>query len=347
MINNKSYIKKKKLLDLSFIIPTFNSEKYIKKCISSIIRTVEKKINFEILIVDGGSTDQTIQIVEKLHLNIKIFSNPLVTGEAGKLIGIQKAKGKFLCLLDSDNYLEKKYINLSLKYLKLYKNSIGAEPYKFSYSKRDGIIDRYCALMGVNDPINLYLKNFDKYSVLYRDWNQAGIKLKKENKDHFFFSLNKNNRIVPTIGANGSIFRSNILKNFIKNKKYFFDVDFIIHELKRLNEIDFIKIKCGIRHLYCNSSYTKFYSKQKRRIQDFFYHQEKERLNLKKNLLNFVEFIFDTLIVFRQLYKSIKLYFLYKDKCLLIHWLLCFLTLYIYSLTTIKMIFFNKSQFKR
>ena len=142
MINNKSYIKKK-LLDLSFIIPTFNSEKYIKKCISSIIRTVEKKINFEILIVDGGSTDQTIQIVEKLHLNIKIFSNPLVTGEAGKLIGIQKAKGKFLCLLDSDNYLEKKYINLSLKYLKLYKNSIGAEPYKFSYSKRDGIIDRY------------------------------------------------------------------------------------------------------------------------------------------------------------------------------------------------------------
>ena len=43
--------------------------------------------------------------------------------------------------------------------------------------------------MGVNDPINLYLKNFDKYSVLYQDWNQAGIKLKKENKDHIFFLL--------------------------------------------------------------------------------------------------------------------------------------------------------------
>ena len=107
---------------------------------------------------------------------------------------------------------------MSLKYLKLYKNSIGANHINL-VTQNEMALSIGIVLLWVLMTINLYLKNFDKYSVLYRDWNQAGIKLKKTKI--IFFSLNKNNRIVPTIGANGSIFRSNILKNLSKTKNIF------------------------------------------------------------------------------------------------------------------------------
>ena len=48
---------------ISIIIPMYNSEKYIEKCIESILNNLYK--NFEIIVIDDGSTDDSIKIVKK------------------------------------------------------------------------------------------------------------------------------------------------------------------------------------------------------------------------------------------------------------------------------------------
>lgn len=94
---------------ISIIIPTFNSEKYIKECIESVIKQTYS--NWELIIVDDGSCDNTIEIVstfEHNHENIHLIKRTSLPKGANKCrnIGIYNSKGIYLIFLDSDDYLE-------------------------------------------------------------------------------------------------------------------------------------------------------------------------------------------------------------------------------------------------
>jgi glycosyltransferase involved in cell wall biosynthesis len=96
---------------ISIIIPTYNSEKYIEKCIQSVIRQTLEKI--EILIVDNVSNDQTVKLAESLLLNsnriFKIISNPKLGVSCSRNIGLSMANGEYVYFLDSDDYLTDNY----------------------------------------------------------------------------------------------------------------------------------------------------------------------------------------------------------------------------------------------
>ena len=66
-------------MSLSIIIPTLNEEKYIKDCLTSLLVGLKNLKEYEIIVVDGQSTDKTKEIVNFLskdNKNIKIFDNP-------------------------------------------------------------------------------------------------------------------------------------------------------------------------------------------------------------------------------------------------------------------------------
>ena len=69
--------------------------------------------NYEIIIADGGSNDQTLSIAKKYHA--KVFKNPLKTAEAGKTMGVNHAHGKYIALIDSDNILPTKNSTIFFK----------------------------------------------------------------------------------------------------------------------------------------------------------------------------------------------------------------------------------------
>ncbi|MEM3886344.1 MAG: glycosyltransferase [Candidatus Methanomethylicia archaeon] len=85
---------------VSFVIPTINNARVIKKCLSSI--RSQQYPDIEIIIVDGGSTDKTLLIAEKFADKILLVKGPL--GMA-RNIGAKHAKGEILGIFDSDIYL--------------------------------------------------------------------------------------------------------------------------------------------------------------------------------------------------------------------------------------------------
>lgn len=98
----------------SIIIPVYNVEKYIKRTLESIFAQSEK--NFEVILVNDGCTDNSIEIAKQFDVNI-IKSKHVGVSEA-RNIGVKHAKGKYLIFLDSDDYWNKdllKEINKSLK----------------------------------------------------------------------------------------------------------------------------------------------------------------------------------------------------------------------------------------
>ena len=91
---------------VSAIITTYNAEKFIEKTVSSVINQSYK--NWELIIIDDCSSDSTWQLLESFKLklkNIQIFKNKKNFGaNFSRNLAISKAKGRFLSLLDHDDF---------------------------------------------------------------------------------------------------------------------------------------------------------------------------------------------------------------------------------------------------
>ncbi len=104
---------------ISIIIPCYNMEEKIKKCIDSIKN--QSYGQFEAIFVDDGSTDKTNEIIRENMKNderMKYFYKENGGVASSRNYGIKKAEGKYLCFIDSDDYIEKDYLK------ELYENLI-------------------------------------------------------------------------------------------------------------------------------------------------------------------------------------------------------------------------------
>lgn len=334
---------------ISFIIPTYNSSNYIIKCLDSI---VDQEIeNYEILIIDGGSIDNTLDLI-KNYKYVFLYNNNLVTAEAAKKIGISKSNGRFICLIDSDNVLSKDYIKRGISLFGYDKDLIGVEPIIFSYNKNMGIVDRYCSLMGINDPMNLYFGNFDKYSVLFNKWTNikfTTLSASQTHSDDKIYKFEGSN--IPTFGANATILNGGKVREYVKSLKfdYYFDNDYIIYELNKKNfSLIFGKVNLGVEHFYCGSSFKKFALKQNRRVRDFIYYSDIRLASpIKKDKLKIILFIIDCTLIFPLLLKTFLLFFRIKKFEILSHIIICLITFYVYSYNSLLLFIRGKSFFKR
>lgn len=100
-------------MDLSIIITTFNYEKYIDDCIQSCINQNNHNLNYEILIVDDGSTDNTHKILKSYqsHNIIRFFKIKNSGIEKASNFGFNMAGGKYLVRVDADDMLLPNYIS--------------------------------------------------------------------------------------------------------------------------------------------------------------------------------------------------------------------------------------------
>lgn len=87
----------------SIIIPCYNEEKDIYRCLNSIYEQTLSKEKYEVIVIDDGSNDSSISIIKQFES--KLFcSNRLGVGGA-RNVGINNAKGEYIILLDADDYL--------------------------------------------------------------------------------------------------------------------------------------------------------------------------------------------------------------------------------------------------
>jgi len=102
---------------ISIIIPVFNREKYISRCLRSLLNQSFKRKNYELIIINDGSNDKTQDILEFFKENfkeeIKIISNEKNLGLPASLnIGIKASIGKYIVRVDSDDYVNKDFLSI-------------------------------------------------------------------------------------------------------------------------------------------------------------------------------------------------------------------------------------------
>ena len=101
---------------VSIVLPIYNAEKYIDKTIQAVEKqTVE---GWELLIIDDGSTDSSMQLVTKYTIRnsrIRIFSQPNSGPSSARNLGIKNATGKYITFIDADDKVEPFYLKSLLK----------------------------------------------------------------------------------------------------------------------------------------------------------------------------------------------------------------------------------------
>lgn len=105
--------------DLSIVVPAYNCERYIERCLISLLK--QDNINYEIIVINDGSTDNTLKICKNYELkydNIQVVSKSNEGQGIARNLGIKIAKGKYITFVDSDDFVNENCYTTAISQLK-------------------------------------------------------------------------------------------------------------------------------------------------------------------------------------------------------------------------------------
>lgn len=336
-------------MKLSIVTPTYNSCRTFVEYISAVNNQDFKHSEIEMVFADGGSTDGTIELIyeykQNLDIEINVYNNPLRTAEAGKAVGVKYAKGNIVLLLDSDNIIPDS--NWITRMMKPFEddNIVASEPLYYTYREQDSVINRYCALIGMNDPLCMFTGNYDRYNYITNKWTT--VKRDEIDKGEYL-SICFRADMIPTIGANGFFMRrKELIENF--DGDYLFDIDVLWELFLKNPELRVAKVKTGIVHLFCPDTKT-FIRKQNRRIMDFLFFSESKGRKYpwsKVGKGKIVLFAVSTVTIVPLIMQACIGYSRKHDlNAWAYHIIACWITLFVYTKGTVKGLF-KKEQANR
>lgn len=108
---------------ITVLVPIFNQEKYIGRCLRSLLSQNYNKNLYEIIVINDGSIDRTSYALDLFKDDIKIIKNKKNLGLPASLnLGIKKSKSEFIVRVDSDDYVNSNFLNVLKLYLEFNKN---------------------------------------------------------------------------------------------------------------------------------------------------------------------------------------------------------------------------------
>lgn len=322
---------------ITITMPTFNSESRLEKCLKLIRENDYPQEGIEIIIADGGSTDKTIEIAKKY--NCVILNNEKKLPEPGKAVGIKNATGELICFLDDDNFVEDR--EFFKKMIKPFEDReiIAAEPWEYTYQKNLKPLERYWAMMGLNDPLMFFIGCFAHNNKIVNKWTSLDLE-QQDKGDYIKIKLSFNK--MPALGANGFIIKTEVIRKI--NYEKLLDLDKMAGVVK-YGYNNFAKVKCGLIHTFA-SNFKSYLRKSIRKANSFYGsvgysgHNIIEKTirvyNYPNLMRGIVKFSFSTITLLPILYQSFLLFFKMKDFAAFLHIPVCYLTLIMYGQKAIK-----------
>lgn len=133
------------MIKISIIVPVYNSDKFLRKCLNSILSQTLKEI--EIIVINDGSTDKSLSIIEEIMVNdnrILLIDKRNEGVSTARNIGINLARGKYILNVDSDDWIKKNYCEEMFKYAEENKVDILiSDFFSVKNNKNNYIIDFY------------------------------------------------------------------------------------------------------------------------------------------------------------------------------------------------------------
>jgi len=307
---------------VSIIVPTYNAQKYLELCLDSIVKQNYQKDKMEILIIDGGSTDNTLAIAKKYNTNI--LYNPKRIAEYGKAIGIKASKGEYFILMDSDNEIvERDWLVRMVYPMSENKNLFGVES-PLSYDDKLSSLNRYFARMRIADPLAKYLASKPKKII-----NKNG---------YIILKFSKNATLIT--GANGFLWNKKMVFEIGGWDEKFEEANYSTYIHSKNNSTYAISMGMSTRHYYCES--IRDYINKREKIANKVFERLRDNKYTWVQKINIIKLIMISIYLFTfigPLIESIVKIIKYKTTDYIWHPIISFLTILVYVKNSYKYIF--------
>ncbi len=251
---------------ISIIVPTLNCADDLGHLLRSIGRQQYTLGDVEVIVADGGSVDSTVAVARRA--GCRVVANEDVTTEAGKARGLGAAKYPFMLSVDADNILIGD--DWLARMMKPFEDEeiVASEAIAFGVVPGMKPLNRYFALLGMNDPLRLFIGDYDRFSMVTGRWTDLPM-LRVVNREGYSKVTFDKNR-PPTIGSNGFMARTEFVRRAVSDG-LLVDVDIL-----RLGApgrfVSVAKSYPEIAHFYADS-FSVFRRKQKRRVRDYLHYR--------------------------------------------------------------------------
>ena len=194
---------------ISVIVPIYNSEKYLNKLIISLLKQTYK--NFELVLINDGSSDRSESIIKSFNdERIQYYKQENKGSAYSRNRGIELARGKYICFIDHDDYVEEDYLELLINSLKLKNSDLAICEYR--------IIDN---------------NHGERIKHVNKNDSYENVLIKALSKEFSYYAL-----------LNKLFIKSIIIDNNIKfgeGKFYGGDMDFALHYISCINSVSLVE----------------------------------------------------------------------------------------------------------
>jgi glycosyltransferase involved in cell wall biosynthesis len=218
--------------ELCLIIAFYNEEKSLPSCLNSIKKQSSK--DFEVILVNDGSTDKSLKIVENFRKNtpevpIKIFSQKNSGPGEAKNLAIKKTSSKYLLFMDSDEILPENYVAKIIRAFTLYNSPAFSISYKLFRPKNKWVKCQYSNpflkypqaknnFRAIRRAVLLKLGGFDKKKGYADDQIDSLLDIKRLDSPFFYHDIDHTLKQVYKKGR----WLGKTMKSAPLSKKFFF-----------------------------------------------------------------------------------------------------------------------------
>lgn len=251
---------------VSVIVPVYNTENKLKKCINSV--TNSSYTNLEIIIVDDGSEEKTALLCYQLKQQdkrIKVIHQKNKGVSCARNKGIDIAKGEYITFVDADDYIDEKMIKVLLTNLRKYDADISMCKYNEIYRDKKICINKVSEIIKIQEVPNVLIDFFEKNEIGWNVWGKMYkreivgttrfLEGKRTAEDMYFLYqvLKKTKRLV---------IKENALYNYVKwdtstmnskNIDKFFDTFSLIQKVYEDSEVSEVYNESKLKFYLCKS----------------------------------------------------------------------------------------------
>lgn len=323
---------------ISVAIATFNSAKTLDRCLRLIRSQEYPQSNIEIILGDGGSTDNTLEIAKKYKAReIKIPPNKQ-HAEYNRGVAYNAAKGEFVLILDHDNFLPYKgWLRDMIAPLIENTKMVATTTCYYHYDKSYSLMDRYFALFGTSEPLPFFLKKADRMPIFSKNWVLQGNS--KEMGGYYLVEFEKDPRKIPSIGTNGTLMRRELVNKYADVRpEYHYPIDVMVDVIQGgYNQFGFVKN--SIIHLTHTRGLLEFFRRRKRFVEQYHFQDSSKRrwsVVMPGDEFGVFLYVIYSITFVGPLLHSTKGFIHIRDIAWFVHPLMCFATTFIYGFVTVK-----------
>lgn len=331
-------MSKKNLPTISVVTATFNSSQTLSRCLKLVRDQDYPQDKIEIVLGDGGSTDNTLKIAQKYQARVIKIPPKKQNAEYNRGVAFNHARHELVLILDHDNFLPSKgWLKEMVKPLLENPKMVASQSCYYHYSHHYSLMDRYYALFGTSEPLPFYLGKADRLPQTTKTWVNLGKA--SDQGDYYLVEFEKNPLKIPTIGTNGCLMRRKVvLENAATKPQDHYPIDVMVDVIQNgHNQFGFVKN--SIIHLSNLQGFWPFLKRRLSFVEKYYFQDLSKRrysIFMKGDEWKLAKFVFYSLTWVKPAWDAFCGFLKIPDSAWFVHPFLCFGSTLVYGYITVK-----------